>query len=81
MKNSDRKKNLQKTVSDQLLTVLSGLKDHLGEKKFQRRIKKASKMLVSGIKETTKKKEAATHKKSTKLKKKAILIPATNESS
>jgi hypothetical protein len=71
MKNTVSKKNMRKTISDQLYTVLSALKEHLGEKKFEKRIKKASKMLVSGIKKTPKKKAVVTHKK-------AVAITATN---
>jgi len=78
MKNTVSKKNMRKTISDQLYTVLSALKERLGEKKFEKRIKKASKMLVSGIKRIPKKKAGVTHKKAAKPHKKTIAITATN---
>jgi hypothetical protein len=78
MKNRVSKKNMRKTISDQLYTVLSALKEHLGEKKFEKRIKKASKMLVSGIKKTPNKKAVVTHKNAAKPRKKDIVITATN---
>ena len=38
-----------KTVTEQLHTTLTALKVQLGEKKFNKRIKKAAKLLVAGI--------------------------------
>jgi hypothetical protein len=38
-----------KTVTGQLHTSLTALKAQLGEKKFNKRIKKAAKLLVAGI--------------------------------
>jgi hypothetical protein len=38
-----------KTVTEQLITSLTSLKAQLGEKKFNKRIKKAAKLLIEGI--------------------------------
>jgi hypothetical protein len=48
--------NILKTVTEQLNTSLTSLKAELGEKKFEKRIKKAAKKLVAGIKKTQPKK-------------------------
>jgi hypothetical protein len=63
--------NILKTVTDQLNSSLTSLKEHLGEKKFEKRIKKAVKILVSGIKKTAAKKTANTVVKANPVKKKA----------
>ena len=78
MKNTVSKKNMRKTISDQLYTVLTSLKEQLGEKRFQKRINKVSKMLVSGIKKAPKKKAVVTHKRAVKPRKKAVAITETN---
>ena len=54
-----------KTIKDQLSTTLSKLKGQLGEKKFEKRIKKAAKLLVAGIKKQPVKKPVSTAKKTT----------------
>lgn len=38
-----------KTITEQLTTSLTALKAQLGDKKFNKRIKKAAKLLVAGI--------------------------------
>ena len=67
------KKKILKTVTAQLNSSLTGLKGQLGEKKFKKRIKKAAKKLVAGIKKTPVKKTASKVKKATLLKTKAAL--------
>lgn len=56
-KNDHSKKSTRKEVSVQLANVLNNLKEALGEKKFERRIKKAAKLLTAGIKTKPAKKE------------------------
>jgi hypothetical protein len=48
--NNNPKKKTRKQVEKKLETALSNLKPILGKKKFKRRIKKAGKILTSGIK-------------------------------
>ena len=60
--------NILETVTQQLNTSLTLLKAELGEKKFKKRIKKAAKKLVAGIKKTPVKKAV---KKAIPLKRKA----------
>jgi hypothetical protein len=62
---------LLKTVTGQLDTALTSLKEKLGEKEFKKRIKKAAKKLVAGIKKTAPKKAAKKAKKVIPVKKKA----------
>lgn len=50
------KKGILEKVTAQLNTSLTSLKVQLGEKKFKKRIKKAAKKLVAGIKKTAKNK-------------------------
>ncbi|GAB2837261.1 hypothetical protein [Ferruginibacter profundus] len=57
------------TVTEQLNTSLQSLVAVLGEKKYKKRIKKAAKLLVEGIKEAAEKK--APVKKVIPVKKKA----------
>ena len=52
-------------VTETLTTVLSGLKDILGDKKFESRIEKAAKLLSAGIK--PKKEKTKSTKKKLKL--------------
>ena len=66
------KKKILKTVTDQLNTSLTSLKGQLGEKKFKKRIKKAAKKLVAGIKKSPVKKTAGKTKKATLLKPKPV---------
>ena len=61
-----------KTVSGQLTAALSSLKSGLGEKKFKKRIKKAAKLMIAGIKATPAKKAAVKAKKVAPAKKKAV---------
>jgi hypothetical protein len=58
----DRNTALQ-TITGQLQTALTGLKDQIGEKKFEKRIKKAAKLLVAGFKDTPEKKKVPALKK------------------
>jgi hypothetical protein len=51
------KKSARKEVSLQLTSALNDLKETLGEKKFERRIKKAARLLTAGIKTKPVKKE------------------------
>ena len=51
LKNASLKKQMMSEVSQQLTTALSRLKDALGAKKFDKRVRKAAKMLTSGIKD------------------------------
>ena len=67
------KKKILKTVTDQLNSSLTSLKGQLGEKKFKKRIKKAAKKLVAGIKKAPVKKAADKTKKATALKAKPAL--------
>ena len=55
------KKTLLSEVSLQISTaVVLALREKLGEKKFDKRVKKAAKLLIEGIKETAPKKVAKT---------------------
>ena len=56
-KDASKKKSTRKEISLQLANVLNNLKDALGQKKFERRIKKAAKLLTAGIKTKPVKKE------------------------
>lgn len=49
-KNAHSKKSTRKEIGQQLASALNNLKDALGEKKFERRIKKAARLLTAGIK-------------------------------
>jgi hypothetical protein len=46
------KKEMKRAVADKLQTALPEMKTTLGEKKFDRRLKKAVKMLMQGIHST-----------------------------
>jgi hypothetical protein len=50
----------RKEIAIQLSQALPSLKDKLGEKKFEKRIKKAAKLLSGGVKSDEKKKSVAT---------------------
>lgn len=63
--------NMLKTVTEQLNTSLTSLKVQLGEKKFKKRIKKAAKNLVEGVKKKSPEKAVTKSKKALPLKKKA----------
>ena len=66
------------TITDQLHIGLSTLKEQLGEKKFEKRIKKAAKLLVAGIEKkqakNSEKKQVAPAKKTVAPAKKSIKI-------
>lgn len=57
------------TIIAQLQTALPVLKEQLGEKKFEKRIKKAAKFLVAGIKNAPTKKTAPVVEKAIPIKK------------
>ena len=65
-------KKISKTVTEQLATALPELKALLGKKEFEKRIKKAAKKLVAGLKPTTEKKKPLKIKKVIPVKKKAV---------
>jgi hypothetical protein len=48
-KNTAASEKILKTVAEQLTISLTSLKTQLGDKKFNKRIKKAAKLLVAGI--------------------------------
>jgi hypothetical protein len=48
-KHTASSEKLLKTVTAQLITSLAALKTQIGEKKFDKRIKKAAKMLLAGV--------------------------------
>ena len=62
------KKKLQQQITATLDSSLSGLKDMLGEKKFNSRIRKAAKLLSEGIKENGTQKVKKDNKKTSKKK-------------
>lgn len=57
------------TIIAQLQTALPLLKEQLGEKKFEKRIKKAAKFLIAGIKKAPTKKPAPAIEKAIPVKK------------
>jgi hypothetical protein len=66
-----------KTVTAQLNSSLTSLKAELGEKKFEKRIKKVAKKLVAGIKNKPSKKVVTNPKKATPVKKKVQPVVAS----
>jgi len=62
------KKKLQQQITATLDSSLSGLKDILGQKKFDSRIRKAAKLLSEGIKENATQKVKKDNKKTSKKK-------------
>lgn len=62
-KSAADKETVRKAVTEQLQTTLPVLKEQLGEKKFEKRIKKVAKILVAGIKKTPVKKSSPATKK------------------
>lgn len=70
-KNSLAGKNILKTVTAQLMSELTILKELLGEKEFSKRVKKAAKKLVAGVKHKT---AVATKKAALKKSKKATPV-------
>lgn len=73
-----RKKELYQQLITQLATSLPGLKEILGDKKFENRIKKAAKLLGEGIKEKAPKKVKQEKKKVSK-KKTEVSEPAVRQ--
>ena len=55
-KQTSLKETIIKEITPLLTAALATLKDRLGEKKLEKRIKKAARLLVSGIKPVTVKK-------------------------
>ena len=49
IKSAQSKKELKRKLADKIETVLSELKNLLGEEEFQQRVKKAAKMLTRGL--------------------------------
>ncbi|MEP7373158.1 MAG: hypothetical protein ABI675_07170 [Chitinophagaceae bacterium] len=70
-----RKKEIRQQLISQLATSLPGLKEILGDKKFESRIKKAAKLLSEGIKQKPSKK--IKHEKKKVTKKKAVTSELT----
>ena len=68
-KKISRKKQVHMEITESLTTALAGLKDILGEKKFESRIEKAARLLSAGIKpkkektKSTKKKDKSVNSK------------------
>jgi hypothetical protein len=50
IKSPSFRKMIRRQITDQLQSALTPLKDKMDEKKFERRIKKAAKLLTAGIK-------------------------------
>jgi hypothetical protein len=73
------KKSAKKTIIEEIVLILAGaltpLKEKLGEKKFEKRIAKAAKLLATGVKSAPAKKVA-----SKKVPAKKVTIPATAKS-
>ena len=59
-KKATTKKTLLLEVLLQISSAVVALREKLGEKKFDKRVKKAAKLLIEGIKETAPKKVAKT---------------------
>jgi hypothetical protein len=79
-KKDHSKKSTRKEIGLQLANVLNGLKESLGEKKFERRIKKAAKLLTAGIKtKPVKKEKKGKGKTKTNKSKKAVAPKVTVE--
>lgn len=70
------KKDAGLKVAEVLTAALGDLKEILGEKKFHRNIKKASKAMIAGLSEKSEKKAPATPKKKAAAKK-AVAKKAT----
>lgn len=56
------KKALQQQIADKLQATFANLKDSVGSKKFDRHVKKASKLLATGAVKKTEKQKAAPKK-------------------
>lgn len=75
MKSPSSKKTAKTQVTETLRLTFDGLQEKLGKKKFEKNIKKASKALLEGYKETAVKKEATSKKKTKTTKKKTAAEP------
>ena len=62
------KKEIYQQLTGQLSTSLPSIKELLGEKKFESRVKKAAKLLSAGIKDKAAKKSKEVKKKAAKTK-------------
>ena len=71
-----RKKEIHLQLVAQLSSSLAGLKDILGEKKFNSRVRKAARLLSAGIKEKTSKKRKPTPDKQTPKRTEPTELPA-----
>lgn len=70
VKSATPKKIARTAVSQQLANTLTDLKEALGEKKFERRIRKAARLLTAGIKgKPVKREKKEKEKKKTKTNK------------
>ncbi len=76
-KKTSFKETIIKEITPLLTTALATLKDRLGEKKLEKRIKKAARLLVSGIKPVVAKKPVIKKRPIKKAVKKPI-IPASS---
>ncbi len=76
-KETSLKETIIKEITPLLTTALATLKDRLGEKKLEKRIKKAARLLVSGIKPVTAKKPVV-KKKTVKKAAKKTIIPVSS---
>src|SRR5690349_10839725 len=67
-KNTPGKKELTKQLADKMQTALPELRELLGEKKFENRLRKAAKLLMEGLhkQDITKKKNQPAAKAATK---------------
>jgi hypothetical protein len=63
------RKGMLTSVTEQMNTTLISLKTQLGDKEFKKRVKKAAKKLVAGIKKAPVKKSISAAKKKAALKK------------
>ncbi len=68
------KKEIYHQLTGQLSSSLPAIKELLGEKKFENRVKKAAKLLSQGIKE-----KAAKKNKASKASKEKVIAPAAAE--
>lgn len=55
-KSTPAKGQILKTITEEFISSLSKLKEQLGDKKFEKRIKKATKLLAAGIEKGSSKK-------------------------
>ena len=74
------KENLHKEIISLLIAALGTFKERLGEKKFEKRIKKAAKLLAHDIKPEVAKKKVIKKKPLKKAAKKTIISVASKKS-